>query len=177
MRVLLVAAAMLLASSAFAQSKFDRLDKFYVGGVVDSIDAGQTAANGKAGGFTALELIGGYKYNGYLSGELRLGTGMKGESFAGGTQSDITSIVAAYWRPETANETAKIYGLVGVASVSVDVEAADASDTNSETGLSYGFGVGFRYLNNWNINIEYKSLIDASDTDFEAVSAGIDYRF
>lgn len=168
MRLLTLTILLLASGSALAASKFDRLDKFFIGGSISSIDFDYENADF---GYTTTELIGGYKYNGYLSVDLRLGLGT-GDSSSSGS---LTS-AALYWRPETANETAKIYGLVGVATVSIsDQEGTD--DSYSEAGLSYGAGVGFTFDQNWNLNFEYRYFLDNSDVDSDGFTVNVDYRF
>ena len=182
MRFLISLALVMLANTALAQSVFDRLDKFYVGGGLTYIDANAAAADGESGEFTSTELIGGYKYSGYLGGEIRLGTGLRSESFVDRTNSQVFDgsigyYGSVYWRPETANEVAKIYGLIGYTSISVDRQYSSSSSSSSESGLSYGGGVGFTFDERWNLNFEYRTIIDTSTAEFTAVAANVDYRF
>lgn len=175
MRFLISMALVLLANTAIAQSVFDRLDKFYVGGGLTYIDANEVA--GEGGNLTSAELIGGYKYTGYLGGEVRLGTGMRGESFEDGVESNIEYYGSVYWRPETANETAKIYGLIGYTSMSMEADAGTVTTSTTTSGLSYGGGIGFTFDERWNLNFEYRSIINASDVELNAFAANVDYRF
>ncbi len=177
MRFLISMALVLLANTAIAQSVFDRLDKFYVGGGLTYIDANAQAADGESGEFTSAELIGGYKYNGYLGAELRFGKGLRSESFSAGIESSIEYYGSAHWRPETANEIAKIYGLIGYTSVSIEADRGSSTSSTSESGISYGGGIGFTFDERWNLNFEYRTIIDTSALELNAFVVNVDYRF
>jgi len=181
MRIAIVLASVLLANSAMSQeSIFDRLDKFYLGAGVNFLElTGSENASGSDANFATIEILGGYKYNGFISGEARIGVGTSGETLtaelggdAGQVQAevDIEYTGSLYWRPETANEIAKIYGLLGFSTVSI-------KDGDSESGISYGGGVGFTFQEDWNLNFEYRSIIDKDAFEFTALSANVDYRF
>ncbi len=177
MRFLISLALVMLANTALAQSVFDRLDKFYVGGGLTYIDANTVASDGESGELTSAELIGGYKYNGYLGAEIRLGTGMRSESFESGVDSSIEYYASTYWRPETANEVAKIYGLIGFTTISVKAAGGGTSTSTTTSGISYGGGVGFTFDERWNLNLEYRSIVDSSDAELNAFAINVDYRF
>jgi len=176
MRFLTLAALALAANAANAESMFENLDKFYVGGGVNFVDANTSDSAGNDIGFTTIEAVGGYKHNAYLGAELRLGVGTTDETITSGTSTVDTSIdyyASAYWRPESANEVAKLYGLLGFSTISI----SNGSDSDSESGFSYGAGVGFLLDENWNLNFEYRFLLDDKSNEFSALSANLDYRF
>lgn len=205
MRTFALAALVLLAGPAMAQGKF-KLDGFYVGGggaFIDSNlrDDSSTDDESDDVSFSAIELISGYKINGFLSFEARLGTGLgkkdrttidpvldsDGNATVDANGDPITLTArledsiqyygSVYWRPETANQTAKIYGLLGLTTISVKEESSAGSDSVSESGVSFGGGVGFRFDERWNLNFEYRSLINTGAFEFNTISANLDYRF
>ncbi len=169
MRILLLAISFLAANSAFSGSTFDRLDKFYLGGGIAMIDAGADGASIDLS-YDSLEIIGGYKHSGFLSGEARLTYGNDSGDDATDTSLFTGSI---YWRPETENEIAKTYGLLGFTTASI----SDSDDSFSESGISYGAGIGFTITEYWNINFEIRKILNNSDMDLDTLSAHIDYRF
>ncbi len=178
MRFLVLTILLSVTQAAMSESLFDRLDKYYAGGGINSIRSAARNTAGNDGAFTSLELIGGYKYNGYLGAEIRVGFGVEDEEFPVASSSDtVTASIdyhsSIYWRPETANEIAKIYGLVGFSSVSID----NGGTSSSESGLSLGGGFGFVFSEDWNLNFEYRSIINADALDLSSISANVDYRF
>lgn len=180
MRFLTLASLILLANSAVAESIFEKLDKFHVGGGVSFIDANTSDASGNDLNFTTLDIVGGYKFNGFLGIDARIGLGLSDESstIAGSEVKTSTDYYASlYWRPETANDIAKIYGLLGFSTISGSVDTATGDNSNTESGLSYGGGVGFVLQESWNLNFEYRLILDDDNNEFSAVSANVDYRF
>ncbi len=176
MRILALATLVLLANSVVAESVFEKLERFYVGGGMNVVSANTTDVSGNDLNFSTLELHGGYKYNGFLGAEARVGFGLTDENFNNGTTIAETSLdyhASVYWRPETVNEIAKLYGLFGFSTVSISSD----DESNSEGGLSYGGGVGFVFAEDWNLNFEYRLLLDNDTDEFSAFSANVDYRF
>lgn len=173
MRFLVLTILLPLTQSVMSESLFDRLDNFYAGGGINSIRSSTRNVSGNDGEFSSLELLGGYKYNGFLGAEARVGFGVEDEEFIAGVDTSIDYHASLYWRAETANEIAKIYSLVGYSTVSVDA----GGTSESESGLSIGAGVGFVFAETWNLNFEYRSLINADALDLRSVSANVDYRF
>ncbi len=139
----------------------------------------------------ALELSGGYKYNAWLGVDVRYGLGMSSRTLSAVDDTDTVDSVeyevdgytAFYWRPEITNNEARLYFLLGQASVDIDStnKGADGSTVStakvSESGTSYGLGMGWFMQKRMNFNIEYRALVDKDDVEVEIVTAGIDYRF
>src|SRR5690554_390964 len=141
----------------------------------------------------AFELVGGYKYNAWLGVDLRVGKGISaGESdtyFVGSNEMDgrlkreVDNYYSVYYKPEVINDEAKLYLLIGYTSMdfSEEIDAADgtrvSSVSGSESGASYGIGVGFIINKQVNFNIEYRTLPDEGSHDPAIASANFDYRF
>lgn len=141
----------------------------------------------------AFELVGGYKYNAWLGVDLRVGKGISaGESdtyFVGSNEMDgrlkreVDNYYSVYYKPEVINDEAKLYLLIGYTSMdfSEEIDAADgtrvSSVSGSESGASYGIGVGFMINKQVNFNIEYRTIPDERDRDPAMASANFDYRF
>lgn len=191
--------AAILLSLASVSAAADNQQGFYVGGnfaAVEFHDNSNFDADANDLTFRALEFVGGYKYSSALGAELRVGTNfdkreVTQEVEGGGTTNTlyreyaIDHYESIYYRPELANEEAKLYGLLGYSQVKRSLASyntsggtfgnEDSSDT--ESGISYGVGVGFVVNTDFNINIEYRRLIDKDDYEISAASLGVDYRF
>lgn len=155
---------------------------YYAGGGLGLINSNQKSSTGEDISFTALELHGGYKYAWYLGGELRVGfSSSSGDYQAIDTTADSTVdyFIASYYRIESMNEVAKLYGLLGFASVEFSTDFADGSSSSgSESGFSYGVGVGFADpTHTWTTNFEYRQLIDEDALGLDLWTITVDRRF
>jgi len=170
---------------------------FFAGGNLNYLQANDLLPNNATEeklNLSAIELMGGYKYNPWLGVDVRLGFGLTdGETelmsdadvpvATGSNTYSMDSYQSIYYRPEILNETARFYGLIGYSSVTTktDMYNIDDEKTGSEelstSGVSLGFGAGWFIDEHLNFNIELKSLANADKTSINAVTAGIDYRF
>ncbi|WP_370980513.1 porin family protein [Agaribacterium sp. ZY112] len=180
MKKSLLGLALLATATTFAiQAQADTRSGFYAGGAFSMADTGLDDANGSDLDFTMLEISGGYKYNSWLGVEARIGTGVNGNEDSNYDYS-IGHYESIYWRPETQNEIAKLYGLLGYTNLSLDAEnrlTGESVDSQSYSGLSLGAGVGFAVGERSNVNLEYKNIVKDDDIDFRGFSIGYDYRF
>ena len=183
MKRLLAVAMSLMSVCAVA----DNARGFYVGAGMTEFMYDDEMIN--VGNARTAEILGGYKYNAALGVEIRYGTGVnEGESegdndLPGRLERDIDSYYAVYYKPELINDEAKLYLLLGYMDVdsTESVVAADGSTISeldiSESGASYGVGIGFILNERFNFNIEYRTLPEQNDVETEIVSANFDYRF
>jgi hypothetical protein len=189
----------LLAAPALA----DNHRGFYVGigasGVNDKQDM-VTLSNGMTlGDTTAIrtgEIIGGYKFNNALGGEIRIGSGLRsGQGITYGVTSegaleemgdferDLGTYGSIYYKPELENDDAKLYALIGYTQISTSKTTKDLTGTelkgpnDSYSGVSYGIGVGFVIDEHFNINFEYKNICDDLYNKPNMSSVNFDYRF
>jgi hypothetical protein len=172
MKKLLVAALLLSAASAYADTQSN--NGFYVGGGVSNTSNDRNSVN-----FTPIELFGGYKLSPFVGGEIRVGS-------SSGTDK-ITNFESVYYRTESANSVGKTYLLLGFTHLDLETTGGNFNFN----GLSYGAGVGFIINDQFNLNLEYKVLVDGKGTHYESkfisyenqkmmlnsVSATVDYRF
>ena len=171
-RSLLALAVVAMATSAHA----DNRRGWYIGGGPGFIDTGVASGDGGSVGFSAIEFYGGYKLNPYVGGELRLGTGL-GDDNDSFFQYEIPYTAAAYYRVESANQVAKLYGLLGAAVVSIEATSGNSVTSDTPVGLSYGAGIGFVIGPRGNLNFEIRQLLNNADYELEVVSASYDFRF
>lgn len=168
MKRLLVAALALSAVSAFADTQSN--SGFYLGGGVSNTNNDKNSVT-----FKPVELFGGYKLNPFVGGEVRVGSS--------GGDDKISNFESIYYRTESANSVGKTYLLAGYSHVELETTGGNFSFN----GFSYGAGVGFIINDQFNLNLEYKVLVDGkgaqSNVDpykkmtLNSVSATVDYRF
>jgi len=73
------------------------------------------------------------------------------------------------------------YGLIGFTSAKAKATFEDDfgrfSESDSESGFTWGLGVDVRVAQQVSLNAEYVRYLDKSDFDFSAVSLGVNYWF
>lgn len=185
------AALVLLASPALA----DNHRGFYAG-IGAGVVTGKARTPYEDAEMPVVEFSAGYKYNGLLGVEARLGAGLKddrdgssdyflAEQEANAQLSEIeravSSFTALYYRPEVTNEVARLYGLIGHAELDTEVTRWQGNDATqadeSFSGASYGLGAGWFINKRLNFNIEYRQLVKTDDQRFETYTIQWDYRF
>jgi opacity protein-like surface antigen len=180
MKILTLAFLSLLSVCAAA----DNIQGFYLGGgggLIRFEDEASEAVSLNDVELSAVELLGGYKYNSALGIEVRAGANLNERTTTiGGVDREVAidHYESIYYRPELTNPEAKLYALIGYS----QVEQSSSTDTSDEvsdsvSGLSYGIGVGFTMNPDFNFNIEYRRLIDESDFEINIAGINIDYRF
>jgi hypothetical protein len=167
-------AALALSTASLAYADTSSLNGFYLGGGVS-----KTRNDFNSAEFTPVELFGGYKYNPYIGGEIRVGSSSE--------RQKISNFESVYYRTESANSVGKTYLLIGYTHLDLETDAGNYN----LNGLSYGAGVGFIINDYFNLNLEYKVLADGKGSyypnkfqefdnqniTFSSVSATVDYRF
>lgn len=172
----------------------DNTKGFYIGAGVSSIKDYQDGVEDITR-IRATELLGGYKYNDALGIELRVGNGYQTgtSSFyfsapgtaiqSGALERTINNYKSIYYKPELINDEAKFYALLGYTSVNSSVDVQDnlgnlvSQTEGSNSGYSYGLGVGFVVSAHFNFNIEYKNICDEISGKPNMASVNMDYRF
>ncbi len=165
-----------------SQTSYALQEGSYIGGGLFIVDTNFQGLNTEDNiTFTGLEAQFGYKHSWYLGGEVRLGLGLIDSSFSTSTLGDVTSNLdhyqAIYYRLEKTNEVAKLYFLAGFSSVSVSSDFSGGDTSESESGLSYGVGIGFLSEDLlWTWNFEYRELLDDDAAEFTSFSITLDRR-
>jgi hypothetical protein len=175
MKRLVAAFASVIAVSAYADTNSN--SGFYVGLGVSEIKSDLSAGDNHKIDFETVEVLGGYKLNPYVGGEVRLGSSVGG-------RNTITDFESVYYRVESANTVGKTYLLVGGSRVNMDSNYGGTLDL---IGFSYGAGAGFVINDRFNLNLEYKVLAkgtakkDSDSTEYDvklsSLSATVDFRF
>jgi opacity protein-like surface antigen len=168
----IIAAALALSACTAVSALADTPVKsgFYIGGGISNTNNDWNSVD-----FQPVELFGGYKLSPFVGGEVRIGA-------AAGTEK-ITNFESIYYRTESANDVGKTYLLAGYSHVALATTGGDFSFS----GFSYGAGVGFAINDQFNVNLEYKVLVDGKGTlsnstesqkmMLNSLSATLDYRF
>lgn len=96
---------------------------------------------------------------------------------------DVDNIIGAY---VTANasvgSTANVYGLIGLARVDLTSKAsipgfASFAVSDSDTGVSFGFGGDIGVNEDVALNIEYMSYYDEDDISIDGMAFGLKFKF
>lgn len=192
MRQLIFLASILLSTTTLA----DHERGFFVGANIAYVSSKSLADSGELDQnkveLPALELVAGYKYNGWLGLDLRFGGGTTNRDFSSESAAisrveySLDSYQSFYYRPEITNSEAKLYFLIGYSEVDVESEgftAESGGETSSgkssfsESGTSYGLGAGWFVNDRVNVNVEYRELLDTDDDEFGVLTLGADFRF
>jgi opacity protein-like surface antigen len=143
----------------------------------DNIDLEPTAAVLRVGNLTDQ----GFGY------EFRIGTGISSDDtsenlpFFGETslELEIDYLVGLYLLAEAQMGAGSIYGIIGYSQITytldVDSELLSCcdSDTEDESGWSYGFGANFDVSDKVGLNIEFMQYLDTDDVEASAISVGV----
>jgi opacity protein-like surface antigen len=189
MKKLCVLALSLIALPVLA----DNNQGFYLGAGASSLKDYQDGLD-NVSRIRSVELLGGYKYNNALGIELRLGSGKTtgtstsyvdddGVVQSGSLERELGSYQSIYYRPELVNDEAKLYALLGYTHVNSSGKTMDSNGVlvrsvhDSESGYSYGLGIGFVINEHFNINIEYKNICEEISNKPNFASVNVDYRF
>lgn len=134
-----------------------------------------------------IEVVAGYKYNGYVGVDVRLGSGFTDKdvriSDTQQIQYSIDSYNAVYYRLESINDKARFYALLGYSDVTSTAKLLNNDDDelesieSSESGASAGFGAGWFLENNLNVNVEIRALLVTEDITMPTATLGLEYRF
>ncbi len=179
----IVTAAALLASASSLAMADVTAGNTYAGGQftwttveVDGIDDGfqPTAAVGRFGHF----IVDNFALEG------RAGVGISDDSitFAGiDVEGEIDHMVGLYgvgFLP-LGESPVSLYGLVGFTQAEATVSAPDfdVSETDDDSGFSYGVGVQGHFTPQLSGNLEYTMYLGKSDYEVNGISLGLNYHF
>ena len=178
-------AILVLLSVMALHAKADHERGFFVGGSAVYIrgeELPDPAGSNDSIDVPGLEIVAGYKYNGLLSADVRYGGGLGDDALDAATpenqvEYNIDSYYAVYYRPELTNPEAKLYGLLGYASIDGTREVTNTETDFSDSGISVGLGAGWFIDDTLTFNVELRRLIDEDSGTFDIGTMGLDYRF
>ncbi len=115
-----------------------------------------------------------------FSVEGRLGLGLQDDTvnvFGTDVTMEIDSLIGIYGVGHiNINRTSSLYGLLGLTRAEATLSAPGfISESNDETGLSFGVGADIGIGNNVALNIEYVQYLNKSDFDFSAIAFGVKF--
>lgn len=85
---------------------------------------------------------------------------------------EIDNFLGAYMKFMPAGNETKLYGLLGFTKGKASVSALGLSATESETDLSYGFGVEVKVSEDAGVNFEYLQAIDKDTFELSSINIG-----
>lgn len=167
---------------------------FYVGAQVSATELKETeAGNSDSFDFTTLSALAGYQFTPYIAAEVRLGKGVKGESYRDFDYSEKLSVdlqsMLLLKGTVPVTDTLSLYGVAGYASTKFKYEERAIgflySDTETVDGLAWGVGAGFRVTPRLTATLEYLQLPDEKFSDgpynfklqANNLTLGLNYQF
>ena len=116
-----------------------------------------------------------------LALETRVAIGTTADTvYAGGVPVDveIDSLAGVYGVGHLPlSRYSSIYGLVGYSHGQVTASVPGYSVTDSESGLSFGFGADIGLNRATSLNVDYTQYLDGTDYDVSALSVGMTFKF
>lgn len=170
-----VAASALCSPFALAQGDS------YVGANLASLDYSEEWGAIQAEPLAGYVRLGAF-INDYLSGELRLGTGLDDDSvvYQGvGVDVELKSLYGAYLRAGLpVSDVVYPYALIGYTRAEVRATVPGVvAVTESGSDVAFGLGVDFNFPGNFSLNLEYTNYYDDDGVEIDAMSIGFATRF
>jgi len=116
----------------------------------------------------------GYFFNDNFSVESRLGFGLGDDTLDFGVDVDIEvdNIYGIYGLYHFRNDDVSFYGVLGLSKGELTSKGPSISESDNESGLSYGIGVDIK-----SFNIEYMMYLDEDTFETSAIAIGYVYEF
>lgn len=113
--------------------------------------------------------------------EGRLGLGLQDDTvniFGTDVTMEIDSLIGVYGAGHIyLNKNSSVYGLLGLTRAEATISSPGfTSQSDDETGLSFGVGADIGIGNGVALNIEYVQYLNKSDFDFSALAFGVKFR-
>lgn len=142
-------------------------------GISEDFDLG--ALVGKVGG----------KFNPYVAGELRAGLGISDDSISVGGDSlevELDHLIGAYAVVGAPNDSPVYpYAVVGMTqgqvSATATIDGVTASDSESDSDLSFGVGANMAISDGFQLNAEYMQYLDKDGVEVTGMSIGGQFTF
>jgi opacity protein-like surface antigen len=124
----------------------------------------------------ALTLLGGAFVHQYVALEARLGFGIVDDTTEG---VDIINTYNASLlaRGVYTVENFSPYVALGFSTAKVTAEWDGGDDDETNSGLSFGLGVDYKFMDNYAANLEWISLVNGDDFDVSSINLGVKYLF
>jgi len=133
----------------------------------------------------ALVAKAGARFNPYLAAEVRAGFGVADDSISANGASlelELDYLIGGYILAGIPNET-PVYPYIalgmsqGELTASIEAPGISASDSESESDVSYGVGANFKVNDELLINAEYMNYLDKDGAEISGVSLGASFLF
>lgn len=167
---------------------------FYVGAQISATELKESEAGNSASfDFTTLSALAGYHFTPYIAAEVRLGTGVKGESYRELDYSEKLSVemqsMLLLKGTVPVTDIISLYGVAGYASTKFKYQERATgfsfSDTETLDGLAWGIGAGVKITPRLTATLEYLQLPDEKFSDgpynyklkTNNLTLGLNYQF
>jgi opacity protein-like surface antigen len=167
---------------------------FYVGAQLSATELKESeAGNSDSFDFTTLSALAGYRFTPYIAAEVRLGTGVKDESYRELDYSEKLSVdlqsMLLLKGIVPITDTFSLYGLAGYASTKFKYQERSTGFSFSETetinGVAWGVGAGVKITPRLTATLEYLQLPDEKFSDgpynyklkTNNLTLGLNYQF
>lgn len=116
----------------------------------------------------------GYFFNDQFSAESRLGFGLGDDTLDFGVDLDIEveHIYGIYGLYRYVSNDVSFYGVFGLSKGELTGKGSGTSESNDESGLSYGFGMEVK-----SFNLEYMLYLDEDSFEVSAIALGYVFEF
>jgi opacity protein-like surface antigen len=180
------ASAMLMAGAAQAQTRPAATGAMYGELGYSSLKMTDSGIDLKP---AMLRGIFGYNFHDNFAVEGMLGVGVRKDStsttFAGvpvNVQEDVRHIVAIYVKPKAmVGDAFEVFGRLGYAQTRVrataSVAGVSASDSGSDSSVSYGVGANFNVSPKVYVGVDYMRYFKKDDTKIDGFTIDVGYRF
>ncbi|SEK95803.1 Opacity protein [Roseateles sp. YR242] len=175
-KIALIAAAMLAAGAAQAQTK--PASPFYgeAGFVFLTADISGIKANP-----TALRGIAGWNVHQYVALEVMVAAGVSDDNFdsgAGAYKAKVENAYGVYIKPKYAlNDQFEVFGRVGFANSKVKLSTTGLSGSDSDSDVSWGLGATYKFNKQWYGAADYTSYFNKDGLKVDGFALNVGYRF
>lgn len=133
----------------------------------------------------ALDVAGGLMFSEFLGFDARLGLGVSEDTkelnvgiLTTQSEMSLTRYYGLYLRPQYRLDSLQVYGLFGYAGADVELNVKNTrlDFEGSDSGMSYGGGIGFSPDSTLFFNLEYLKLLSGDEYDFNGINLRIEFN-
>lgn len=173
-KITAIAAALLLAGAAQAQTKAAPASEFYAEAGYSFVKIDVDGVDLEPG---ALRGIIGFNVHPNLAVEGMLATGVKDDN-SFGLKTKISSAYGVYLKPKyDFGNGFEIFGRLGYASVRAKLEADGFRAKTKDSDVSFGLGASYSFTKNVYGTVDYTQLFNEDNAKATAWTVGVGYRF
>ncbi len=174
MRASMLVAGMMASASAIAGGA--AAPGFYVGGGYSDTEV-EIDGLGSDADVGVLFARGGYQLNQNVAFEARLGL-VSEDDKADGWNVDIEELYGLYLKAGLPTQIGLYpYVLLGVTHAEVEVSRRGFSESDSDSDISYGFGVDYWFTSQVSAGLEFINYYDNDGDEISGITLGLNFKF